>query len=84
MVYLCSPMVPDTISLISAIPQPDPDYEKGRIRIHYDPRMHNYLIDKPSLKEIAPGHLVYANEAEFKVLKEKYEKAKKTVNKEAL
>ena len=79
-----NPMHPYTISLISAIPQPDPDYEKGRIRIHYDPRMHNYLIDKPSLKEIAPGHLVYANEAEFKVLKEKYAKAKKTVNKEAL
>ncbi len=78
-----NPMHPYTISLISAIPQPDPDYEKGRKRIHYDPRMHNYLIDKPSLREIAPGHLVYANEAEFKVLKENYAKAKKEA-KEAL
>ena len=66
------PMHPYTVSLLSAIPQPDPDYEKGRQRISYNPSMHNYLFDKPSLKEIAPGHLVYVNNQEFNVLKEKY------------
>lgn len=49
------PMHPYTRSLLSSIPQPDPDYEKGRIRIDYDPRQHDYRTDKPSLKEIAPG-----------------------------
>lgn len=68
------PTHPYTVSLLSAIPQPDPDYEKGRQRISYDPSMHNYLFDKPSLREIAPGHFVYVNNQEFDVLKEKYNK----------
>jgi oligopeptide transport system ATP-binding protein len=74
------PMHPYTRSLLSSIPQPDPDYEKGRIRIDYDPRQHDYRTDKPSLKEIAPGHLVYANNAEFEVLKKEYEEQKKKLN----
>lgn len=68
-----NPMHPYTISLLSAIPQPDPDYEKGRKRIHYNPAQHDYLIDKPSLREIAPGHFVYANDKEFEIMKKKYE-----------
>lgn len=71
-----NPMHPYTISLLSAIPQPDPDYEKGRKRIHYDPRQHNYFFDKPSLREISPGHTVYANDAEFKLMKKQYAKKK--------
>ena len=69
-----NPMHPYTISLLSAIPQPDPDYEKNRKRIHYNPRQHNYRTDLPSLREIAPNHFVYANQAEFDVMQSKYQK----------
>lgn len=74
-----NPMHPYTISLLSAIPQPDPDYEKGRKRIHYNPKQHNYFFDKPSLREISPGHSVYANDEEFKLMKELYNKKNKEV-----
>lgn len=67
------PMHPYTISLLSAIPQPDPDYEKGRTRISYNPMMHNYVVNKPSLREIAPGHMVLANDEEFEQMKKTYE-----------
>lgn len=69
-----NPQHPYTISLLSAIPQPDPDYEKGRKRIHYDPSMHDYTVDKPELKEISEGHFVYANNKEFEIMKENYGK----------
>lgn len=71
-----NPLHPYTISLLSAIPQPDPDYEKGRKRIHYDPSIHDYREDKPSMREIAKGHFVYVNNKEFEELKEKYYKNK--------
>jgi oligopeptide transport system ATP-binding protein len=65
-----NPKHPYTISLLSAIPQPDPDYEKNRQRIHYDPRVHRYdSKDIPSLKEISANHFVYANNAEFALMK---------------
>ncbi|NLD26471.1 MAG: ATP-binding cassette domain-containing protein [Acholeplasmataceae bacterium] len=67
-----NPMHPYTISLLSAIPQPDPDYEKGRKRIHYNPGQHDYRIDKPSLREIAPGHFVFANDREFEKMQKIY------------
>lgn len=72
-----NPMHPYTISLLSAIPQPDPDYEKGRKRIHYNPAQHDYRIDKPTLREIAPGHLVYANNKEFEQMKKIYDENNK-------
>lgn len=67
------PMHPYTISLLSSIPQPDPDYEKGRVKIDYNPRMHDYRTDKPTLREIAPGHSVYVNNQEFDEIKRKYD-----------
>jgi oligopeptide transport system ATP-binding protein len=65
-----NPMHPYTISLLSAIPQPDPDYEKNRKRIHYNPSQHNYdKSNLPTLKEISPRHYVLANEEEFLLMK---------------
>lgn len=66
-----NPIHPYTVSLLSAIPQPDPDYEKNRQRIHYNPRQHDYRSDLPSLKEISPNHYVYLNNAEFAVIQAK-------------
>ena len=65
-----NPMHPYTRSLLSAIPLPDPIYEKTRQRIVYNPLAeHDYSVDKPSFREIAPGHFVMCNDAEF----EKYQ-----------
>ena len=60
-----NPLHPYTKSLLSAIPLPDPIYEKQRTRIIYNPiAEHDYSKDTPSFREIAPGHFVYCNDAE--------------------
>ena len=60
-----NPMHPYTKSLLSAIPLPDPIYEKQRTRIHYNPiAEHDYSADAPSFREISPGHFVHCNDAE--------------------
>jgi oligopeptide transport system ATP-binding protein len=65
-----NPLHPYTKSLLSAIPQPDPDYEKNRVRVSYKPNQHDYREDKPSLQEISPGHFIYVNQKEFKAIQE--------------
>ena len=65
------PLHPYTRSLLSAIPQPDPHSEKKRERISYNAvAEHDYSVDKPSFREVVPGHFVYCNDAEEKRFKE--------------
>lgn len=59
------PLHPYTKALLSAIPQPDPEVEKHKELLVYDPSMHDYSIDKPVFEEILPGHIVYGNKKEL-------------------
>ncbi len=60
------PLHPYTVSLLSAIPKPNPLTEKERTRILYNPMAaHDYSVDKPQMREVCPRHMVYCNEKEF-------------------
>ena len=56
---------------MSAIPLPDPHYEKHRKRINYVPeRDHEYGEEKPTLQEVEKGHFVLCDSKELAKYKE--------------
>ena len=64
-----NPMHPYTKSLLSAVPQPDPESERSRKRTVYKEDISNN--DKRSLNEIQPGHYVFTTDEEAETLKSK-------------
>ena len=59
------PVHPYTKSLLSAVPHPDPNIEKNRKRILYNANAsHDYSKQRPTLRELVPGHFVYCNDEE--------------------
>lgn len=65
-----NPMHPYTQSLLSAIPLPDPEYERTRVRKTYNPSMHNYKPDDDvAFREVTKEHFVMCSENEYDQLK---------------
>ena len=60
-----NPIHPYTKSLLSAIPEPDPERERKRQHLIYDSSIENDGESR-QMYEIRPGHFVYATEAEAK------------------
>ena len=71
------PLHPYTISLLSAVPMPDPIIEKPKKHIVYDESKRDHSGEKPILQEIRPGHFVFANDREMKEYEAKLQEMEK-------
>ncbi len=76
------PLHPYTKSLLSAIPLPDPNYEKQRVRFTYNPLAeHDYSKEQPTFKEVVPNHFVLCNTEELEKYRAEVEAIDKKNNK---
>ncbi len=70
-----APLHPYTKSLLSAVPIPDPQIEKRKKIVVYDPLMHDYTEDDvPQFYEVEEGHFVRANKIELEEYKKELSK----------
>ncbi|MCH7323194.1 ATP-binding cassette domain-containing protein [Solibacillus sp. MA9] len=58
-----NPIHPYTKSLLSAVPQPNPEYERKRVRIPYK---HEEAPTNAELLEARPGHFVFATKEQLR------------------
>jgi len=74
------PLHPYTVSLLSTVPMPDPLVEKNRKHIVYDPDVLDQSGAPRTLREIRPGHFVFATDSEFAGYEEKLQGLEKILN----
>lgn len=67
------PLHPYTKALLSSVPYPDPEVERGKELLIYDHSMHNYTQDKPAWVEITAGHFILANQYEQDIYRKEIE-----------
>lgn len=60
-----NPIHPYTKALLSAIPVPDPGYEKWRGCETYDPSIHDYSVQQPSMHLVSGTHYVLLSDEEM-------------------
>lgn len=70
------PLHPYTKALLSVVPQPDPENERDKKTLIYDPSMHNYEEEPPVWEEVSPGHFVLGNRRELDGYKKELEEVK--------
>ena len=75
-----NPLHPYTQALLSAVPIPDPKLAREKKLLVYDPKMHDYSVDKPSFVEIKPGHFIYANAPEEEHYRQLLDKQAQGIN----
>lgn len=63
---ITNPIHPYTKALLSAIPMPDPVYEKNKELIVFNPLYLDYEENPPSWTEVEPGHFILANRIDLK------------------
>lgn len=68
-----NPVHPYTKSLLSAVPQPDPESEKERQRIPYTPTEYSESDEEDlMLRDLGNGHFVYCTTKEFEAWSKEY------------
>ena len=67
------PLHPYTQALLSAVPIPDPEREKKKKLLVYDPSVHDYSQDGPVWEEILSGHFVWGNQKELEGYRKRIE-----------
>lgn len=72
-----NPLHPYTLSLLQAVPMPDPQIEKAKELVIYDDSNRDLSGPKPILQEITPGHYVFANDRELEEYRKKLEELNK-------
>ena len=68
------PVHPYTVSLLSAVPMPDPIIEKQRESIVYTAVEEDPNIAAREMREIRPGHFVYANDDDMVAFEKRLKK----------
>ncbi len=58
------PLHPYTRALLSAVPMPNPEWEKKKQPLVYDESQHDYSREAPVWRELESGHFVLASAAE--------------------
>ncbi len=69
------PLHPYTKALLSSVPYPDPEVERGKELLIYDHSMHNYTKDKPVWTEITAGHFILANQYELDIYRKEIQQS---------